>query len=389
MSETLPGEFKRQEVVWSRRFDKAQYDKDLQIGDRGEVLGFKDNGKKVLILVKFDKSGLWYVFPTDISREKLPKNLAGSFNPPEVVWSRISCKDQSTGKDLQIGCRGEVQGFATNGNIEQILVKFDKSGSWNLLPKQISRQKLSLPSVVEDENTDENASREGLPKRVTDVALEKLSAMPPIFGVMKTTLLPLERAIAKTGLSKMEAFVFSSKMKGEQSTEKDLFGLSSDEIAAIWLYTCESPLYGTLNELLREEHRAKLKPFFYYLRILLPGLKKIKAVKTTVYRGVKKDLSKIYEEQKGKFITWAAISSTSRTIETLTSDQFCGQKGPRTLFTIEVSTGIPISKYSLYPNESEILLLPMTVFKVIAVLPLGNGLTQVQLKEKADINMIE
>jgi len=42
---------------------------------------------------------------------------------------------------------------------------------------------------------------------------------------------------------------------------------------------------------------------------------------------------------------------------------------------------VKISEYSVYPNESEILLLPGTVLKVIDQLDMGNGLVVVQMRE--------
>jgi hypothetical protein len=65
------------------------------------------------------------------------------------------------------------------------------------------------------------------------------------------------------------------------------------------------------------------------------------------------------------------------------SDQFCGSKGTRTLFSIELTTGRArvIAKFSLVPSEAEVLLPPNSRFKVLGQLDAGNGLVIVQLKE--------
>jgi len=245
---------------------------------------------------------------------------------------------------------------------------------------------------VEDQDevkqTIQESSGDQFSTRVMDVALEKLSAMPPIRGVMQTELLPLEKAIEKTGISDMEAYVQMAMVSGEQNCENDANKLRSDEIAAIWLYTSDSPLYSKLNILLREEERQKIRPFFWYLRILLPALKKIKKFDGVVYRGVKMDLWNAYKGKK--LIVWAGFSSTSTNIQTQQSEKFCGSTGDRTLFNIKTASGIPIEAYSAYKNETEVLLLPMTTFEIEGSFAAGSGLTIIQLKEVVheNFNMI-
>jgi hypothetical protein len=41
--------------------------------------------------------------------------------------------------------------------------------------------------------------------------------------------------------------------------------LTLDQAVALWLYTLESPLYGTLNRLLRARNRAELMAGFFPL----------------------------------------------------------------------------------------------------------------------------
>jgi hypothetical protein len=61
--------------------------------------------------------------------------------------------------------------------------------------------------------------------------------------------------------------------------------------------------------------------------------------------------------------------------------EFLDIEGDRTFLDIMTFRGVKISEYSVYPNESEILLLPGTVLKVIDQLDMGNGLVVVQLRE--------
>jgi hypothetical protein len=68
--------------------------------------------------------------------------------------------------------------------------------------------------------------------------------------------------------------------------------LTYDGAAAIYLFTCESPLYKELNRRLRERNRQALKDgFFPYVRLLFEGYRAMTEPKPRmVNRGVKKDL---------------------------------------------------------------------------------------------------
>ena len=68
--------------------------------------------------------------------------------------------------------------------------------------------------------------------------------------------------------------------------------LTYDGAAAIYLFTCESPLYRELNRRLRERDRQALKDgFFPYTRLLFEGYRAMTQPNPRmVNRGVKKDL---------------------------------------------------------------------------------------------------
>ena len=68
--------------------------------------------------------------------------------------------------------------------------------------------------------------------------------------------------------------------------------LTYDGAAAIYLFTCDSPLYRELNRRLRERDRQALKDgFFPYTRLLFEGYRAMTQPKSRmVNRGVKKDL---------------------------------------------------------------------------------------------------
>ena len=82
------------------------------------------------------------------------------------------------------------------------------------------------------------------------------------------------------------------KTKGAKAFIAAYPELTYDSAAAIYLFTCESPLYKQLNQKLRERNRAALKAgFFPYTRLLFEGHRAmIQSKARMLNRGVKKDL---------------------------------------------------------------------------------------------------
>jgi hypothetical protein len=100
-----------------------------------------------------------------------------------------------------------------------------------------------------------------------------------------------------------------------------------------------------------------------------------------VYLGVKADLRAQYP--KDREVTWFQFSSCTCDIQVEQSAQFCGSSGTRTLFSIELTTGRArsITKFSLVPSEAEVLLPPISRFKMLGQLDAGGGLVIIQMKE--------
>ncbi len=65
----------------------------------------------------------------------------------------------------------------------------------------------------------------------------------------------------------------------------------------------------------------------------------------------------------------------------LESPSYLGQKGSRTLFSIECKNGKCIREHSCFPDETEVLLLPGFSFEVTSKLNAGNGLYVIGLKQ--------
>jgi hypothetical protein len=153
--------------------------------------------------------------------------------------------------------------------------------------------------------------------------------------------------------------------------------------AAITLYTAQfyngESLYGVLNKLMRDADRSKIKRVAKYVWLLMHALELCPPYKGhMVFRGFK---GLIVGYVAGKTCCWVQFSSTASSVEV--QNEFLGQEGQRTLFSIELTTGRAreISQYSFYPQEQEVLLPANTMLKVVAVLNMGHELSNVQLRE--------
>ncbi|CAF3690695.1 unnamed protein product, partial [Adineta steineri] len=174
--------------------------------------------------------------------------------------------------------------------------------------------------------------------RFSDVATEPCTMLMPIAGYEKMPLVSLEEAVEP--LLSLVPDVQRTVWIVKQRCENPLDELSPDESASIMLYTTEGTcrddsFYSILNSTLRTENRTKLKPWFLYLKLVLTALSKLPSTEsgTTIYRGIKLDMSDQYP--KGKTFVWWGFSSCTTSIDVLEQELFLGKTGPRTLFTIE------------------------------------------------------
>jgi len=219
--------------------------------------------------------------------------------------------------------------------------------------------------------------------RFADVQDEPLAILGPITGVMKAPRLSLHEAAAATGVEGVEVYAFLAAEQSAQIVAKLSLDLDGDEVGSIYLYTMESELYPTLNRLLRQRERQALKPFFPYLQLMLSARQKLPRYVGVVWRGVRGvDLREKYPTDTELY--WWAFSSTTKQLETLTNPQFLGKDGVRTVFMIEVQTGVDIERFSALQgqaSEAEVLLYPGTKLQVIGSMEMGQGLFQVHLRE--------
>jgi hypothetical protein len=220
--------------------------------------------------------------------------------------------------------------------------------------------------------------------RFSDFTTAPQRMLPPIQGYENMPLVSLEEAVHP--LTSLVPEVERMAWTVKQSHFQGEHGLTDDESASVLLYTMEwepreKSFYIILNKTLQEANRQLLKPWFLYLRLIMTALIKLPSDynRLTVYRGVKLDLTAQYP--KGQTVTWWGFSSCTMSVDVLNNEQFLGQNGTRTLFTIHCHSAKSIQQFSFYPEEEEVLLPPARQFQVMGCLNQGNGLQIIQLKE--------
>lgn len=238
-------------------------------------------------------------------------------------------------------------------------------------------------------NDDDDVSQ--LRLRFLDLAEEPRRMLPPIQGFEKMPLVSLEQAVKPlvehvTDIENKASFA----KKNCKSSPAD--GLSIDESASIMLYTMGGTslqsFYVILNKTLRSENRNDLKIWFLYLKLFITALRKIPSTSYRLFRGLKLDLSK--EHPKGQKTIWWAFSSCSDSLEVLEKPTFLGKTGVRTLFEIDCYSAKDIRQYSHYPAESEVILLPATLFQITECFDPGHDLHIIHLKEiESEFPLIE
>ena len=227
--------------------------------------------------------------------------------------------------------------------------------------------------------------------RLLDADLEKdLKNECVLTGVSGLPLLPIQDTLSPslTGLSQEEydACLWTARRKAQNVMKTGNEALTENEIAAINIYTQETPIYSRINQMLRARDRIQLKPWFPYLKLLLTAVHKLPAVLDTLYRGVKLDIAGLYP--KDAEIVWWSFSSSTATLDVLQSDQFLGNMGKRTLFNVRARRAVDIQRYSAIGAEDERIILPGTVFVVKSVLDCGSGLKIIQLEDAGHPSLI-
>jgi hypothetical protein len=209
---------------------------------------------------------------------------------------------------------------------------------------------------------------------------ERPDVMPAIEGVMATprvdfaaALRAAERAVKGLSGAMEEARAYAKKVVAS----KRALGLSEDEAAAVHVYTMASAFYRQLNAALRDQDRAKAKPFFPYLRLFLEAVGRLPSSADPLWRGVGADLRAQYPS--GGEVTWWGVSSCTPKKSVATA--FLGSSGARTLFEVRPRAAVCIQKLSAFAHEEEYIIAPGTRFRVASATVGKDKLCTVVLEE--------
>ena len=222
--------------------------------------------------------------------------------------------------------------------------------------------------------------------RFLDGADEQNDNRNAIHGVLAAPLLALaltiEAAAPSVGADLAGAVFLAMMFAEDKAAGGDPYGLTVDEIGAIHFYTQETPFYSALNGALRDKDRSRLKPFFPYLKLVLPAIELLPKFGSgrPTWRGVCRDLAAQYPEGR-EFIDWSFASTTT---SSTTARNFLGTSGPRTLFRYTAVSGVDIHTLSRYgTTEDEVLMKPGIKYRVLQNIDTG-GTVVIDLKEVDD-----
>jgi uracil DNA glycosylase len=200
--------------------------------------------------------------------------------------------------------------------------------------------------------------------------------LPVITGVFATPIMDFREAVAPVSklLSGLDWHVEQSHRFGLTRTAA---GLSRDEVAALYLYTCESAFYRQINATLRHPDRSRIVPYLPYLRLLFSAVSRLPARTEPLWRGVRLDLRSQYP--MGQTVTWWGVSSCTSKLGV--AQGFMGGRGRRTLFEVLPKRAVGIRNFSAFTGEEEFILAPGTQLTVTSVKAERGGLCTVRLTE--------
>uniref|UniRef100_A0A8B9BK66 NAD(P)(+)--arginine ADP-ribosyltransferase n=1 Tax=Anser brachyrhynchus TaxID=132585 RepID=A0A8B9BK66_9AVES len=152
---------------------------------------------------------------------------------------------------------------------------------------------------------------------------------------------------------------------------------------AVLAYTAEGDLYKQFNAAVREggccrEHDLQSFPFKTLHFLLTEALRNLREAQDVqdchnVYRGVKGIRFTAQLHQTVRFGQFASTSLKKEVAENFGQDTF---------FFVYTCYGVPIKKFSFFPDQDEVLIPPFEVFKVTSVTRDTNG-TFIHLRSQA------
>ncbi|MGW3071965.1 ADP-ribosyltransferase domain-containing protein [Kitasatospora sp. NPDC001132] len=210
--------------------------------------------------------------------------------------------------------------------------------------------------------------------------------LPAITGVFDAPPTGFREAVSPVAelLRGLDRHVSLSHDFGKRRADEGATGLSADEIAALYLYTCESAFYREINAVLRSPDRSRLVPYLPYLRLLFAAVSRLPVRTAPLWRGVSLDLRRQYP--LGRTVTWWGVSSCTSKLGVAQS--FLGSRGKRTLFEVRPVRAAGIQNFSAFTGEEEFILLPGTQLEVTDVRVERGGLCTVTLTELEEAPLV-
>jgi hypothetical protein len=128
-------------------------------------------------------------------------------------------------------------------------------------------------------------------QRFNKIGISTSNPLTLINGYLDEPLLPLEDALKPFDgkINQLSDYIKEAKTKCHYPSEHNL---THDESAAIYIYTMKwdhECLYDHLQAAWKSEDRAKLKPWFKYLKLFKTALDKLPNVKTEIWQGTSYD----------------------------------------------------------------------------------------------------
>jgi uracil DNA glycosylase len=224
-------------------------------------------------------------------------------------------------------------------------------------------------------------------ERLQSVKDEGLAELPAITGVFDAPLLAFRDATAPVAgtLAGLDSYLTKALAFGKQKAGvANGHGMTADEIAALYLYTCESAFYRQINAALRNPNRALVAPYRSYLRLFFAAVARLPQRRESLWRGVPLDLRAQYPV--GRTVTWWGVSSCTSKLGV--AKAFLGSRGRRTLFEVAPTSAVGIRNFSAFTGEEEFVLAPGTRLKVVDVTTERGGLSTVKLAELAEQRLV-
>ena len=140
-------------------------------------------------------------------------------------------------------------------------------------------------------------------QRFTDAGKEPDKAIPPLPSIVQSLSSITSLFDAVQPISHLVKDLPNRVMYSLQRCQNPTDGLTTDESAAIFLYTQQWPhgemsFYTIFNRILRDENRAKLVLFHQYLNLIMFAFHKLPSIQGRVWRGATGDNVSQYQPSK-------------------------------------------------------------------------------------------